>query len=515
MKLKGFFSVRVIILLFALLISLIAINPNPFAEGLEVQSVGGEAVLQGVRIGDVVETVNGVEIESIEQFNLLISEVEVNSTFVISTSRGEAAYRVSQIPDITVQDVRKNNIQKGLDLSGGIRVLLVPDVDRSVSDQEINNLIDVLNNRLNTYGLSDLQIRSAKDRDGGKLVLIEIAGGSREEVKDLIEQQGQFEAKIGNETVFVGSEKDVTFVCKNDGTCSGIRTCGTGDVDQQGGGASFCTFEFQIRLSGDAAKRHAEITENIPVVVGEDGSQGYLELPLDLFLDGELVTSLQISEGLKGLETTQIVISGPGRGATEDAAYENALDEMNRLQTVLITGSLPFGVRIEKLDSISPILGANFIKNAFFVGFLALLSVGVVTYIRFRKFKIVLPMMFTMASEVFIILGIASFIGWRLDLVSIAGIIAAVGTGVDDQIVITDEVLKGEDKAYNWKQRIKRAFFIIFAAYATTFVALLPLWNAGAGLVRGFAITTIIGITVGVLITRPAFASIIEKLLGE
>ena len=52
-------------------------------------------------------------------------------------------------------------------------------------------------------------------------------------------------------------------------------------------------------------------------------------------------------------------------------------------------------------------------------------------------------------------------------------------------------------------------------AYATTVVTMIPLWNAGAGLVRGFAVTTIIGTSIGVFITRPAFASIAEKLFNK
>ena len=425
--------------------------------------------------------------------------------------------KAKEKPDITVQNVKKTNIQKGLDLSGGTRVLLRPDIEATrpdieatITDKEITDLIDVLNNRLNTYGLSDVQIRPAKDRRGNKLVLIEIAGASRQEVKELIEQQGKFEAKIGNKTVFVGSEKDITFVCKGDGTCSGIQSC-----NKQSDETYLCTFEFQIKLSAEAAKRHAEITKNIPVKTEQDNTKLYLELPLDLYLDNKLVNTLQISENLKGKETTSIAISGPGIGQIQETAYDEAFREMGRLQTILITGSLPFGLKVEKLDSISPFVGNDFIKNAFLVGFLALISVAVIIFIRFRKLKIVFPMALTMMSEIFIILGVAAFIGWRLDLVSIAGIIASVGTGVDDQIVITDEIIKGEQRGYNWKQRIKSAFFIIFSAYATTLVAMLPLWNAGAGLVRGFALTTIIGITVGVFITRPAYASMIEKLLND
>jgi len=42
---------------------------------------------------------------------------------------------------------------------------------------------------------------------------------------------------------------------------------------------------------------------------------------------------------------------------------------------------------------------------------------------------------------------------------------------------------------------------------------MLPLWFMGAGLLKGFAIVTILGVSIGVFITRPAYAKIIEVLL--
>jgi len=113
-------------------------------------------------------------------------------------------------------------------------------------------------------------------------------------------------------------------------------------------------------------------------------------------------------------------------------------------------------------------------------------------------------------AEAILTLGVAALIKWNLDLPSIAGIIAAIGTGVDDQIVMLDE--SETSRSYTIKERIKRAFFVIFSAYAVALVSLFPLWFAGAGLLRGFALTTAIGITVGVFITRPAFADILSKL---
>ena len=59
---------------------------------------------------------------------------------------------------------------------------------------------------------------------------------------------------------------------------------------------------------------------------------------------------------------------------------------------------------------------------------------------------------------------------------------------------------------------MKRALFILIATYFTAVVSLLPLMVAGAGLLKGFAVTSIIGITVGILITRPAFADMIKKI---
>ena len=126
-------------------------------------------------------------------------------------------------------------------------------------------------------------------------------------------------------------------------------------------------------------------------------------------------------------------------------------------------------------------------------------------------------MVITMLSETILLLGLAALVGWNLDLAAIAGIIIAIGVGVDHQIVISDEVTgkRKEADVSSWKQRIKSAFFIIMGTYLTTLVAMLPLLFAGAGLLKGFAFTTIAGITFGVFITRPAFAAIVEILVKK
>ena len=120
-------------------------------------------------------------------------------------------------------------------------------------------------------------------------------------------------------------------------------------------------------------------------------------------------------------------------------------------------------------------------------------------------------MIITLFSEIFIIIGLAALFKQSIDSAAIAGIIAAIGTGLDDQIVIADEIVKGQQDTI--RQSIKKAFFIIFVAFAATVAAMLPLLWAGAGLLKGFALATIAGVVIGVFITRPAYAAVLEEIM--
>ncbi|MCW8965530.1 MAG: hypothetical protein OQK82_02415, partial [Candidatus Pacearchaeota archaeon] len=400
---------------------------------------------------------------------------------------------------ITVSEIPKTGISMGLDLAGGSRALIQAQ-DKELTSDELNDLVEITSNRLNEFGLTDLTVSPVSDLSGNRFMLVEIAGASPDDLEELLSEQGKFEAKIGSETVFVGGDKDIASVCRGDATCAGIERC------QESGVGYFCNFRFSIYLSEEAANRQAEITDTLDVSLN---NSEYLSEKLDLFVDDNLVDSLFIGTSLKGSPTTQIAISGSGSGETQNDAINSAEDEMHKLQTILITGSLPYKLEIVKLDTISPTLGKEFINTILLAGLVALLAVTIIIFVRYRKFKTSIALILTSISEVIIILGIASFIEWNIDLPSIAGILATIGTGIDDLIVIIDESI--QKSVMNLKQKLKRAFAIILGAYFTTLVSLFPLLWAGAGLLKGFAVTTIIGISVGILITRPAFTDIIRK----
>ena len=197
---------------------------------------------------------------------------------------------------------------------------------------------------------------------------------------------------------------------------------------------------------------------------------------------------------------------------------ESAAQELKSLQVLLETGSLPIGIKSVSKETISPLLGKEFLSNAMLIGLLGLAVVALIIFIRYRSIKLTVPIMFTSISEIIITLGVISLINYRLDLASVTGILAAVGTGVDDQIVIIDELKKGEENAAeSLANRVKKAFFIIFAAAATVIATMLPLivFSFGFGKLAGFGITTILGVLIGVFITRPAFSVFAEHVLKK
>tara|TARA_Y100000310_G_scaffold325155_1_gene388205 strand:- start:5047 stop:6579 length:1533 start_codon:yes stop_codon:yes gene_type:complete len=510
MRIRFNFTWRIWMLIIVLFFSFLSISGVPFAffeKGVLVTSVseGSKSFELGLREGQIISAINGEKILGIEDYSKIINDRFPSNgkvKTIIQTKESEFILFSNSSPEITVSQIPKTNIQTGLDISGGARALVEAE-DRILSDEEAKDLSKIIERRLNFYGIEDIKVSPISDFSGNNFVKIEIAGATPDDLRNLISEQGKFEAKIGNETIFVGGERDITSVARS-GQDALIESCTPLETE-----GYFCNFRFTIFLSQEAAERHADVTEKIDVNFSTGGE--YLSKTLDLFLDDNLVDTLLIGTSLKGRVTTQISISGSGSGLTEDQAYDNSIEEMTQLQTVLITGSLPFKLKLSKLDTVSPSLGEEFTNSILLAGLTALLVVSVIIFFRYRNFKSSIALLFTSLSEVVIILGIASLINWNLDLPSIAGILATIGTGIDQQIIIIDEA---KNKSRNINQRMKMAFAIIIAAYFTAVVAMIPLYWAAAGFFKGFAITTIIGITSGVLITRPAFSDMIKKIEG-
>ncbi|ADP77954.1 SecD/SecF/SecDF export membrane protein [Methanothermus fervidus DSM 2088] len=365
-------------------------------------------------------------------------------------------------------------IQQGLDLKGGSLVQL--QLEKPVDKDTMNTVVSILDKRLNVFGIKDVKVRPS----GNQYVLVEIAGVQPEKVTKIIGTPGKFEAKIGNEVVFTGAD----IVSVQPPIVTGNK------------------WQVPFRLSPDAAKRFADIAK------GKAGQ------PVKMYLDDRLITSPEISPDVAaGKPVTEVEVSGyaPNKEYAEAEAKE--------VETILKAGTLPVKVKIVGIDNISPELGKEFSKGAVIAGALAIIAVSIFITIRYRNIKLALPIILTSLSEVILVLGVASVIRWNIDLPAIAGILAVIGTGVDDQIIITDEVIGklGAKSVYGLRHRIRNAFFIIFASAGTFIAAMFPLayvgltrGYTGVGVLSGFAFTTVIGVLIGVFITRPVFAKYIE-----
>jgi len=213
----------------------------------------------------------------------------------------------------------------------------------------------------------------------------------------------------------------------------------------------------------------------------------------------------------------------------------------------LSEGALPVNVKIVGSGQIAAALGSQFKFQMAIAGILALLAVGGMIYWRYRNPRIAIPMVATSFSEVIMMLGVWSLAGWQLDLASLAGVIVVIGTGVDQLIIITDELTReGEtasvvasersikeraaaaaEKANGGSSkvapptskvyitRLSGAFKIIISAAATSAVAMLPLLYMGFGALTGFALTIIAGVVIGVGVARPAYGRLIGYILSN
>src|SRR3989338_473335 len=307
-----FTSWRIIILLVFLVLAVVAISPRPWVDGVAIRSIitNGPAAEAGIPqpspssslvSRERILEINNRPINSIEEYYAFTSTLRTNQSVQLKTNK--AIYRLTTRANntkdlgIRVFKAPTTNIRKGLDLQGGTRVLLKPET--RLEQQDLESLIDNMEERLNVYGLSDLNIKGAKDLTGNQFILVEIAGANEEEIRDLLAKQGKFEATIANETVFMGG-KDIVFVCRS-ADCAGIDPS-TGC--SQSNGQTICRFRFSISISPEAAQKQADATKNLAIAGGGE----YLSEPLMLYLDDTKVDELNIGTELKGSTTTDIQI---------------------------------------------------------------------------------------------------------------------------------------------------------------------------------------------------------------
>ena len=383
--------------------------------------------------------------------------------------------------------------------------------------ETVDETKNVLDSKLNRLGLQDIRVRVVDN----KYILIDLAGMDVATAQDVVGKPGKFEIRIqtdNNQTIHVLYGDAVASVDIPQGDRSG------------GWGVPFT-------LSEEGATVFQKAAIDAGAVKNPDAH------PISMYLDKDEVFSAPLAAELAGSLQKVPVRTLEARVGSGDAGSTKAKE----LYIHLREGALPVNVAIVGSGQVSAALGKQFKVQMVIAGLIALLAVAAMVFYRYREKRIVLPMVATSFSEVVMMLGIWSlggiWFGWQLDLASLAGIIMVIGTGVDQLVIITDELIRGgeavpaaSDRSIKERAaeaaeksgvgkavaasskvylgRLSRAFSIIIGAAATTAVAMLPLLYMGFGALTGFALIIIVGVILGTAIARPAYGRIIGHILA-
>ncbi|EQD46499.1 SecD/SecF/SecDF export membrane protein [mine drainage metagenome] len=191
-----------------------------------------------------------------------------------------------------------------------------------------------------------------------------------------------------------------------------------------------------------------------------------------------------------------------------------ATNQEKTIASILSGGALPIAVIPGVPSPVSPTLGKQSLVISGVIGLAAIIAISIFITIRYKKLFLIAPILLTTFAELFVITSIIGLIG-TIDLAAVAGIIAVVGTGVDAQIIITDEMLSHGSGQTTARSLISKAFYIIWMDAILLIMAMMPLFfSTSMVTVIGFSEATIIGALLGVLITRPAYGAILSRHFG-
>ncbi|MHC1625186.1 MAG: preprotein translocase subunit SecD family protein, partial [Methermicoccaceae archaeon] len=270
---------------------------------------------------------------------------------------------------------------------------------QGVTRQTLDLTKRVLDEKLNALGLKDIKVRTV----GDQYILIDMAGEENlTHAEHIATSPGKFEVKF-----FIDGEYVPVL------TGEQIESVGQVTFDNTRGWGT----EFRVNREGADALRQTAIDYGVL-----DNPSAY---PLVMFLDDKEIFNASLSPDLAESLRVQPVRDLVATTGMDSEAEQTARD----LQVHLRVGALPVKVQLMGAGQVPAVLGKQFKQQSVVAGLLALLAVSFIVYLRYRQRKILVPMLLTSISEVVMILGFAALIKWELDLASIAGIIATIGTG--------------------------------------------------------------------------------------
>ncbi|WP_144904382.1 preprotein translocase subunit SecD [Halobellus captivus] len=407
--------------------------------------------------------------------------------------------------EVTAEDVSPDDLAAALDAAGYDHET----TREGVTETTRQEVVRILQNKINEAGLSGGTVQQVTTAQGDNYILVEVPNQDASEVRNLVAERGTVVIEAyypaGNDS---GYARDVVLQQED------FQSIGTAQESDGGGAYVPVTVSESVAPDFQQSMRDSGLAQPGGTRCTYQADANSTEPCLLLVVNGEVTNAFGMSPGL-----ADSMRSGEWAQNPVFQLQTTNVSEAQEVSINLRAGALPAQLDFSSESGgttsyISPSQGADFRTNSLFTGIIAVFAVSGTVFFRYRDARVAAPMVVTALSEVVILLGFAAGIGYPLDLSVIAGFIAVIGTGVDDLIIIADEVMaEGQiDSRRVFQSRFRKAFWVIGAAAATTIIAMSPLAILSLGDLQGFAIFTILGVLVGVLVTRPAYGDILRAL---
>ena len=380
---------------------------------------------------------------------------------------------------ISVVIIYTKPIPLGLDLVGGSRIVLEAQTTENIpkiTQDMMDGLKSALENRVNALGVSETSVQQM----GEKRLLIEIPNIS--------------DPKLARE--FLGETAELEFkkpILDEDGNVKGWDASGLSgeDLNKAAVGTDAAgKWLISLEFSGKGANKFAKLTREF---------RGY---PIAIYFNGESISEPVVQQEITG---GQAQITG---------SFTH--DEAKKIVDLLNAGALPVPAKIMEENTVGPTLGADSLHKSMVAGI-----IGLVAVILFMVFWYRVPGLIATVSLLIyasIVFAIFKLVPVTLTLAGIAGFILSIGMAVDANVLIferTKEELKAGRTLFTAiNSGFDRAFTSIFDSNMSTVIICLILYFAGSNIVKGFALTLIIGVLVSMFSAITVTKNLMHLIFG-
>ena len=422
-----------------------------------------------------------------------------------------------------IRDLHRNAVQLGLDLSGGLSIVLQADMDalrerlgHDVSDADredaIERALDVLNSRIDRFGLTEPVIR----RQGIDQIYVEIPGtADPERINDIIMGRGSLTFHIMDENAtsmfnaIYNANPAAVFDARGELINPAIVPPevvirGVFDRDEFGldvqrrnaqGNLDFVAVRREVGLDGNHI-RSAEVRQNpdpmvrTPIVAFNLDPEGGEIFHRLTSANVGLPMVIIVEDRVRSIAT----IREPIRDTVSLSGF--SAEEARNIALMLRTAALPVELEVVNQQSIGASLGEDTIRrglNALLLG-ITLVLVFMLLYYKAAGINAVVAQL----MNFYIMFSVLSAFNFTLTLPAIAGFILTIGMATDASVIIferiKEELRLGKSRKAAIEMGFDKAFWAIMDSNITTFIAALFLSQLGTGPIRGFAVALAIGV---------------------